>query len=215
MNTELARTNMLMQQIRAWGVLEDKLLTVLAKVDRARFVPVEHREFAYADTAIPLGYGQEMLSPCVEARLLQALAPRPKTHILEVGTGSGYFTALLAQEGAQVTSVELISELSASAAKLLTDYTQVHLVVGNGAYGWATAAPYDAIVVTGALSLLSPHFAEQLKVGGVLVAIVGRYPQAQQAIKFVKTKTGLVSTPLFTLCTPYLLEGPDVEAFTF
>lgn len=215
MNTELARTNMLMQQIRAWGVLEDKLLSVIAEVDRARFVPEAYRDFAYADMAIPLGYGQEMLSPCVEARLLQAASPRPKDKVLEIGTGSGYFTALLASEGATVVSVELIPELSRRAQGLLADHKHISLAVGNAAYGWAEGAPYDMIVITGALSTLAPQFAEQLHVGGRLIAMVGRDVNAQKAFKFVRTKNGLTQTELFTTRTPYLLEGPGVETFTF
>lgn len=213
--TELARTNMLLQQIRAWGVLDDALLATIARVDRARFVPEAYRDFAYADITIPLGYGQEMLSPGVEAKLLQAVAPKSSDHILEVGTGSGYFTALLAHEGAIVTSVELIPELSAKAGRLLADNEHVNLVIGNAACGWASRAPYDAIVVTGALSALSPEFAAQLKPGGRLVVMVGRDVYAQRALKFVKTEQGLTQTELFTTRAPYLLEGPSVDTFTF
>ena len=213
MNTESARINMLMQQIRAWGVLEDEWLSVIAKVDRARFVPERYRDFAYADMHVPLGYGQEMLSPGVEARLLQAASPAAHHNILEVGTGSGYFTALLASVGAKVMSVELIPELSAMASSKLKDRGHICLAVGNAAYGWAEAAPYDMIVITGALAALAPAFAEQLTMGGRLIAIVGRDVHAQKVFQFVKTEHGLTQTELFTVRTPYLLEGPGVEMF--
>lgn len=214
-NIELAQTNMLMQQIRAWGVLEEKWLNVIETIDRAKFVPKTYRDFAYADMSIPLGYGQSMLSPCNEARLLQALDPKTHEHILEIGTGSGYFTALLAANGAKVVSVEIIPALHQLAKQNLASFSSIELALGNGAFGWETQAPYDAIIITGALPLLAETFLSQLKPSGRLIAIVGRDKYAQQAIQCVKHKDGISQTSLFTTSIPYLLEGPSAETFVF
>lgn len=215
MNTELAQTNMIMQQIRAWGVLEDKWLNVFETIDRARFVPKAYRDFAYADMSIPLGHGQVMLSPCNEARLLQALDPKAHEHILEIGTGSGYFTALLAAKGANITSIEIVPALYELATQNLASFSSIELALGNGAYGWETKAPYDAIIITGALPLLPEAFLSQLKSSGRLIAIVGKDKCAQQAIQCVKGKDSVNKTLLFTTSVPYLLDGPNAKTFVF
>ncbi|MEK9743908.1 MAG: protein-L-isoaspartate O-methyltransferase, partial [Gammaproteobacteria bacterium] len=121
MDARLARFNMVEQQIRPWGVLDSAVLDVLHRVDRQNFVPSNYRELAFADTRIPIGHGQYMMEPRLEGRLLQALAPRRGERILEIGTGSGFMTALLAATGAEVTSVEMFSDLSERAVNNLRE----------------------------------------------------------------------------------------------
>lgn len=178
MNIEEARYNMIEQQIRPWDVLDQAVLDVIARVRREAFVPESMSSLAFADTMIPLGFGEMMLSPKVEARLLQALALQPTDNVLEVGTGSGYFAALLASQARHVYSVELRAEFCAHAAQRLQEQGifNANIEQGDAACGWAKHAPYAAIAVTGSLPILPDAFKQQLKIGGRLVVILGDAP---------------------------------------
>ncbi len=173
MNFEQARLNMIEQQIRPWEVLDQQVLDLLVEVPREDFVPAEYRKLAFADMNIPLGHGEVMMSPKVEARMLQSLAIRPEDTILEVGTGSGYVTALLARLGKQVYSVDIHRDFAEAAqAKLNKHHIQnVTLEVGDAAHGWLRHAAYDVICITGSLPILPRDFIQQLKFGGRLFAI--------------------------------------------
>jgi protein-L-isoaspartate(D-aspartate) O-methyltransferase len=176
MNHDEARHNMIEQQIRTWGVLDQTVLDLLAQVPREDFVPAAYRNLAFSDLSIPLGNGEVMMPPRVEARLLQALAIKPHETVLEIGTGSGYFTALLAKLARHVFSVEIQAEFLASARKVLEEHDiyNVSLELGDAARGWDRHAPYDVIVVTGSLPILPESCKTQLKVGGRL-AVANRY----------------------------------------
>src|SRR3990172_12113935 len=164
---ERARFNMVEQQIRPWEVLDQQVLDLLFTVRREEFVPAQYRNLAFVDMEIPLGHGETMLAPRIEARMLQELAVRPGDRILEVGTGSGYMTALLAKRGGHVTSVEIIPEFSAQAAARLAAHgiTNVTLEIGDDARGWDRHAPYDAIVLTGSVPVLADAFQRSLNPG--------------------------------------------------
>jgi protein-L-isoaspartate(D-aspartate) O-methyltransferase len=172
----VARTNMLTNQIRAWSVLDERVLEVCATVARELFVPAAYRNLAYADMMVPLAHHQCMWPPKLEARMLQALAVRPTDAVLEIGTGSGYVTALLARLGAYVTSVDLYPEFCEAAGRLLADHgiRNVRLEVGNAAAGWPAHAPYDVILVTGSVPEVPPGLLASLRPGGRMGVIVGQ-----------------------------------------
>ena len=178
MNLEQARTNMVEQQIRTWEVLDQDVLDLLYVVPREEFVPQQHRALAFTDMEIPIGEGQRMWQPKLEARVLQELGVRKTDRVLEVGTGSGYFTALLSHRAAQVYSVEINPALAAFGKANLDRHgvDNVTLEIGDAARGWAAHAPYDVIVLTGSTPLLPRGVLEQLTPGGRLFAVVGEAP---------------------------------------
>ena len=176
-DVEHARFNMVEQQIRTWEVLDQDVLDLLFRVRREDYVPNAYRDLAFADLEIPLSDGQRMWTPKMEARVLQELELQATDAVLEIGTGSGYFTALLAARGADVTSVEIVPRLHAEAqARLKRGGTaNVRVVAGDGARGYGSAQ-YDAIVLTGSTALLPEAWLAQLKPGGRLFAVVGDAP---------------------------------------
>ena len=157
MNIEQARFNMIEQQIRPWNVLDQDVLDLLHVVKREQFVPQAYQNLAFADVEIPLPGGEAMFNPKVEARILQEIAVKKHENVLEIGAGSGYMAALLAHKARHVTTVEILPETKALAEQNLAKagVANVTVELGNGAEGWPQGAPYDVIVVSGALLLLS------------------------------------------------------------
>ena len=178
MNLEQARTNMVEQQIRTWQVLDQDVLDLLYVVPREEFVPPQYRSLAFSDMEIPIGEGEKMWQPKLEARVLQELMVRKTDRVLEVGTGSGYLTALLSHRAAQVVSVELKPALAAFGRANLERHGAENIVLetGDAARGWAAHAPYDVIVLTGSTPLLPQALGEQLAPLGRLFAVVGEAP---------------------------------------
>ena len=178
MNLEQARSNMVEQQIRPWEVLDQTVLDLLYAVPREDFVPSAYRTLAFVDMEIPIGEGEKMMAPKIEARIVQELAPRKHERVLEVGTGSGYLTALLAHRAAHVHSVEIRPALAAFGRGNLERHgaDNVTLEIGDAARGWPTRAPYDAIVLTGSTPVLPRALLDQLAPGGRLFAVVGEPP---------------------------------------
>jgi protein-L-isoaspartate(D-aspartate) O-methyltransferase len=177
-NFEQARANMVEQQIRTWEVLDQEVLDLLYAVPREEFVPLAYRTLAFADLEIPIGEGETMMAPKVEARLMQALALRKTDRVLEVGTGSGYLTALLARRAAHVHSLEIRPALAGFGRANLGRHgaDNVSLEIGDGARGDPKHAPYDVIVLTGSTPVLPRSILEQLAGGGRLFAVVGEPP---------------------------------------
>ena len=178
MNFAAARKHMLESQVRTWDVTDARVLDLLAQTPRQEFVPERYRNLAFADINIPLDHGQVMMSPMLEARLLQVLDIQVRDKILEIGTGSGYFTWLLAKLGGHVHSVEIDAEFSAAAAAKLATHgiRNATLETGDATRGWDRHAPYDAIIITGSTPILPEAFQRSLAVGGRLVAVVGAPP---------------------------------------
>lgn len=178
LNFELARYNMIECQIRPWEVLDQRVLDLIARAPREDYVPAAYRNLAFTDMNIPLGHEQTMMSPKLEARLLQELELAPSDKILEIGTGSGYMTALLAALGRQVISVEIVPEFTTEAMRKLAQHgvRNITLEIGDGARAWERQAPYDAILITGSLPILPDSFRRSLAIGGRLIAIVGQSP---------------------------------------
>ena len=178
MDMEQARFNMIEQQIRPCEVLEGRILKLLERVRREDFVPADKKGLAFADLEIPLGHGVSMWQPKLEARVVQELHLAHSDKVLEVGTGSGYLTALMSMLAKHVTSVEIVPELSALAKQNLQSYQRenITLEVGDAAQGWGNGASYDVIVLTGSTPVLPPAFQNSLNIGGRLFAIVGDAP---------------------------------------
>jgi len=178
MNIEQARFNMVEQQIRPWEVLDQQVLDSLYVVRREDFVPQAYQALAFSDLEIPIGEGETMLQPKMEARILQEVAPGGTDKVLEVGTGSGYMAALLAHRARHVHSVEISPALKRFGETNLRKAGIVNVTVeqGDAARGWSKHAPYDVIVLTGSTPVLPDAFLVQLAPGGRLFAVVGEPP---------------------------------------
>lgn len=212
---EQARHNMVEQQIRPWNVLDAQVLGMLIKVKRELFVPPAFRGLAFADVEIPLGHGAAMWLPKLEARALQALQLKSRDRVLEVGSGSGYLTALMARMAEHVTGVEIVPELHAFAEKNLAaqKIENVTLALGDAAQGWT--GEYDAIVLTASVPMLPEAFLNSLKPGGRLFAIVGDAP-AMQARLITRTASGKFETEvLFETVVASLQNAQQPERFVF
>lgn len=217
MNWEQARFNMVEQQIRPWEVLDQEVLDLLFKLRREEFVPAKYRDLAFVDMEIPLGFGEVMLSPKLEARMLQELGVKASDKVLEVGTGSGYMTALLAAQAGHVHSVEIVTELKAFAEKNLKAHGvgNVTLEQGDAARGWTAHAPYDVIVLTGAVPLLAETLRQSLKPGGRLLAVVGEAPAMEAQLIRCVAEGAFNTVDLFETCIPALRNAPRPERFVF
>jgi len=216
-DVERARFNMVEQQIRTWEVLDQEVLDLLFAVRREDFVPAQYRSLAFVDMEIPLGHSQKMLAPKLEARMLQELAVKASDRVLEVGTGSGYMTALLAKRGAHVYSVEIVPQFSAQAAARLSahDIHNVTLEIGDAARGWSKHAPYDAIVLTGSVPVLADEFSRCLNPGGRLLAVVGEAPAMEARLVTCAASGACSEVGLFETCIPALRNAPQPERFVF
>jgi protein-L-isoaspartate(D-aspartate) O-methyltransferase len=215
MNVAQARVNMVEQQIRTWEVLDQKVLDLMAQVPREDFVPAAYRNLAFADTCIPLPHGQTMMVPRVEARMLQVLQIEPGERVLEVGTGSGFVTALLARLAAHVTSIEIHDGLRRDALVKLEDHgiDNVELHTGDASRGWDRGAPYDVVAVTGSLPVLDQRFQASLAIGGRLFVIVGQEP-AMEALLITRTSESQWATEsLFETVVPPLVGVEQPERF--
>ncbi|NOX93175.1 MAG: protein-L-isoaspartate O-methyltransferase [Gammaproteobacteria bacterium] len=216
-NTEQARFNMIEQQIRPAEVLDQRVLEVISNTPREAFVPANYRDLAFSDINIPLPNGQMMMKPIMEGRLLQALNIQPEDSILEIGTGSGYFTALLARLGKQVHSIEIDADIMATAQERLATrgIDNVTLLQGDAAQGWDQDGPFDVIAITGSLPILPGSIQQQLTVGGRMVAIVGQSPVMQVFLITRVSETEWNSKCLFETDFPALVNAEQPSAFVF
>jgi protein-L-isoaspartate(D-aspartate) O-methyltransferase len=221
MNLEQARFNMIEQQIRTWEVLDQDVLDLLYAVRREDFVPPAHRALAFSDLEIPLrestAAGEHMLQPKVEARILQELAPRKHETALEVGTGSGYFAALLAARSQRVWSVEIDPELKAFGEDNLrrAGIGNVRVEAGDAALGWPAHGAYDVIAVTASMPVLPKDFLEQLKPGGRLFAVVGDPPVMEARLVRCLAPGSFQTIDLFETCIAPLKNAVQPRRFRF
>ena len=217
MDIEQARFNMIEQQIRTWEVLNQEVLDLLSVIKRERFVPEKWRALAFVDMEIPLGQGQSMWQPKMEARVLQDLTPTKTDRVLEVGTGSGYLTALFAAKVQHVYSVEIIPEFSKQAAQTLRSegIDNVTLETGDAARGWNAHAPYDVIVLTGSVPMLPEAWLQSLNLGGRLFAIVGDPPVMAARLIGCVAPGAYNSVDLFETCITPLINAQQPERFVF
>lgn len=217
MDFEQARLNMVEQQIRTWDVLDQAVLDSIAAIPRDEFVPEAYRNLAYSDTEIPLGYGEAMMTPKLEARIVQALNLAASDRVLEIGTGSGYLTALLAHNCAQVTTVELHPTLLESANRRFEEHgiTNVDCIEGDGIDGWKPREPFEAIALTGSLAVARPGIERQLTIGGRLFMITGAAP-AMEALLVTRVGEDEFSTEsLFETVLKPLVGGEGELKFKF
>lgn len=219
MDFEKARFNMVEQQIRPWDVLNTQLLDLLFHVKRENFVADNQKAIAFVDTELPLPNGSRMLQPKMEARILQELNIAADEKILEIGTGSGYLTALLASVGKHVYSLDIDANMTALAKANLArvGIQNVTLVTANGVGGLPTNAPFDVIVVGGALPSVPEELTSQLAVGGRMLVVVGDLaPLAATLVERVKEgPSGLRSTVLFETHLDALQGVGQPERFVF
>lgn len=216
---ERARFNMIEQQIRPWQVLDERVLAVMGALPRELFVPADWQGLAYADIDIPLTDGAAMLAPKIVGRMLQALAVQKDDRVLEIGTGSGYLTACLAELGGPVRSLEIDPALAAAAGARLDamGLAAVTIAVGDGLAGPAQGGPFDVIVLTGSLPSEAPlaMLRAQLTERGRLFAIVGEGSLMQALIETRVPGGGVRRTNLFETSVPALRNAPPPERFTF
>jgi len=217
MNIEQARFNMIEQQIRTWEVLDPAVLDLLFEVKREDFVPAEHRSIAFADLEVPLGHGESMMQPKVEARILQELAVQPHEAVYEVGTGSGYLTALLAKRARHVTSAEVHGDLSAQAGRNLAGagIGNVSLLQGDSARAPLSEVPFDVIVLTGSTPVIAQAFLDRLKPGGRLFAVVGDLPVMKAVLVRQPVAGSFQHTELFETLVKPLVNAPQPARFRF
>lgn len=215
MNVEQARFNMIEQQIRPAGVLDTSILELLGVVRREDFVPEPHRALAFMDIEIPLPGGQAMLSPKIEARLVESLDLNKQDNVLVVGAGTGYVTALIAHKARRVVALESRPALAAMARQNLgkAGLGTAEVIQADGLSGHAAQAPYSAILLTGSVHEVPDALLAQLKPGGRLLAVVGREP-VMQAWLIRKSPEGHLSRQaLFDTVTPPLDGVPAAEPF--
>ena len=217
MNLEQARNNMVEQQIRTWEVLDQDVLDLLYLVPREDFVPEQYRTLAFSELEIPIGEGERMWQPKLEARVLQELSIRKTDSVLEVGTGSGYLTALLSHRAGHVHSVEIKPKVAEFGQKNLArqGLDNVTLQIGDAANGWPRQAPYDAIVLTGSTPVLPRAFLEQLAAGGRLFAVVGEAPAMTARLVSCTVPGAYGSVDLFETVIAPLVNAEQPPRFKF
>lgn len=217
MNIEQARFNMVEQQIRPWDVLDLEVLDLLSQVKREEYVPETYRTLAFVDMEIPLGHGEAMLSPKMEARILQELHLKKTDRVLEIGTGSGYMTALLAAKSGHVFSVDIVPEFKADTERKLKahEINNVTLDIGDAARGWDKHGPYDAIVLTGSVPVLPQEFLKSLNLGGRLFGVVGDAPAMEAQLVTCVAEGAYNTLVLFETCVAPLKNAVQPERFVF
>jgi protein-L-isoaspartate(D-aspartate) O-methyltransferase len=217
MNIEQARFNMIEQQIRTWEVLDPAVLDLLFEVKRENFVPPEHRSLAFADLEVPLGHGEAMMQPKVEARILQELAVQPHEAVYEVGTGSGYLTALLARRARHVTSAEIHGDFTtrARASLAAAGIANVTLLEGDSARAPLSELPFDVIVLTGSTPVIAQAFLDRLKPGGRLFAVAGDLPVMKAVLVRQPVAGSFQHTELFETLVKPLVNAPQPARFRF
>lgn len=215
-DVQSARRQMIEQQVRAWDVLDLRVLEALERVPREEFVPPALRETAFADMCVPLGHGQSMLAPKVEGRILQSLAIQPEDCALEVGTGSGFFAACLGQLARSVRSIDLFPDFVATADASLSRAGLHNVEVAvQDAMTLAEEGAYDVIALTGSLPLYDARFERALKVGGRLFVVVGQAP-AMEALRVTRVGHGeWTRESLFEVVIDPLLHAPEPPKFVF
>ncbi|MBS0569548.1 MAG: protein-L-isoaspartate O-methyltransferase [Proteobacteria bacterium] len=214
LNVELARHNMIAQQVRPWDVLDARVLDVLGAVRREDFVPAACRSLAFADLCLPLGHGEVMMKPVVEGRVLQSVDPQADESVLEIGSGSGFLTACLARLAGEVLGIEQHGDFADAARARLAaaDIGNARVQVAEAVHGFHPPRQFDVMVVTGAVAELPQHWRGWVKPGGRIFAITGHSP-VQRAKLFAQTDGAWSETALFETDLPYLRHAEPTLRF--
>jgi protein-L-isoaspartate(D-aspartate) O-methyltransferase len=216
MDTLAARQQMVDQQIRTWEVLDPRVLDAIASVPREAFVPKEYRDLAFADAPLPIGFGQCMLAPKIQGRILQALGPNPGDAALEIGTGTGYLAACFALLSHSTRSIEIHPELAKQAAANLRSISQPRVQLETrDAFAAAPLGEYDVIAVTGSMPVYDARFERSLRVGGRLFAIVGSAPVMDAILVRRVDDAEWVRESLFETVIEPLVNATAAQAFVF
>ncbi|MFI4891108.1 MAG: protein-L-isoaspartate O-methyltransferase [Steroidobacterales bacterium] len=215
MDTLAARQQMVDQQIRTWEVLDPRVLDALATVPREAFVPPAYRALAFADAPIPIGFGQTMLAPNLQGRILQALDIDNDTTALEVGTGTGYLCACLGLLAGKVHSIELYAELAATARANLRSVGAAANVETRDVFDPAPLGAYDAIAVTASLPVYDRRFEQALRIGGRLFVVVGQAPVMEAMLVHRVSETEWLRESLFETVLEALVGAPRPDRFVF
>lgn len=213
MDNLTARQQMVDQQIRTWEVLDPRVLEVFSLVPREAFVPPEYRDLAFADAPIPIGFGQSMLAPKMQGRILQALGVLPIETVLEIGTGTGYLAACFSLLGSTVRSIDIHPEFT-FAAKRAAANTPVEFETRD-AFDGAPLGEYDAIAVTGSLPVYDDRFERSLRIGGRLFAIVGEAPVMDAILVRRVDESEWIRESLFETVIDPLIHAPAARSFVF
>jgi protein-L-isoaspartate(D-aspartate) O-methyltransferase len=216
MDLETAREQMIGQQLRAWDVLDERILEVMAALPRERFVPPDWQGLAYADTELPLGHGKHLAPPKIQGRALQALLPQPDERVLEIGCGTGYLTACLARLAGSVTAVELHPELAAAARRNLAalEIANAEVLQGDG-LAMEFPGRFEVVCVNGSLPDGTDRLERLLAVGGRLFVVTGRRPimQAQRITRIDESEWRAEN--VFETCLPPLENARQTVEFVF
>jgi len=216
MNTLAARQQMVDQQIRTWEVLDPRVLEVLSRVPREAFVPANYRELAFADAPIPIGFGQCMLAPKLQGRILQALGVMASDEVLEIGTGTGYLSACLSLLGGATHSLDIHADFSAAAVANLRAVPQARVQLETrDAFSPAPLGEYDVVAVTGSLPVYDTRFERALRIGGRLFAVVG-VPPVMDAILVRRVDSAeWIRESLFETVLEPLINATAAQGFVF
>jgi protein-L-isoaspartate(D-aspartate) O-methyltransferase len=214
LNIELARHNMVEQQVRPWDVLDSRVLEALTAIRREDFVPPSYRNLAFADLCLPLGHDEVMMKPVVEGRVLQAVSPTREESVLEIGTGSGFVTACLARLAGDVVSIEQRADFAETARTRLhaANVRNVKVETAEAVRGFVPGRLFDVMVVTGAVHGLPQHWRGWLNPGGRLFAIVGTSP-VQRATLYSRHGENWEEQAMFETDMPYLSHAAPPKLF--
>jgi protein-L-isoaspartate(D-aspartate) O-methyltransferase len=215
LNIELARHNMIEQQVRPWDVLDSRVLEALTAVRREDFVPPACRNLAFADLSLPLGHDEFMMKPVVEGRVLQAASPTRAESVLEIGTGSGFLTACLARLSSEIVSVELHADFADTARNRLhaANVRNAAVEVADAVRDFDPRRQFDVMVVTGSVHELPQHWRGWIKPGGRIIAVVGTSPVQRAMMYSSAADGGREEQPLFETDLPYLTNAAPPRRF--
>ncbi len=212
-----SQINMIKQQLRTGDVLDESILTLFETLLRQEFVPINYKNFAYSDMQIPLNHSQRMMTPLEEGKILQSLALKGHETVLEVGTGTGFLTALLSKLASKVVSVDYFADFTEDARRKLNKFkcTNVELITGDASRGWLEKAPYDVMVFTGAIEAISEIHRLQILPGGKLFAIVGKEPVMQGQLHTLHENGQWHNSVVFETSIPPLIDKLKPKEFVF
>jgi protein-L-isoaspartate(D-aspartate) O-methyltransferase len=215
LNVELARHNMIAQQVRPWDVLDERVLNVLSAVRREDFVPATSRNLAFADLCLPLGHGEVMMKPVVEGRVLQAIDPQPGESVLGIGSGSGFLSACLAKLAGEVVGIELHADFTDAANARLSaaGIANERIETAEAVRGYEPKRQFDVMVVTGAVWQLPQHWRGWIKPGGRIFAIAGESPVQCATLHARAADDAWIATSLFETDLPYLRHAEPPQRF--